>query len=228
MYFIIDGILIGIMVLIVVFGIRKGFTGHFIFNILRTVLAFACGAGAAVGAYFLMESFGWLDFMKDGVISFFGNITNTFGGAITQDSEVVGMIFKIIAFLPFGILALVLGYIIGYYLLGLIMKFITVPLAKLRKYTAWRVIDNILGTVVNFAILGAVVLAVFGAVHALNQNGKQNAVLGEDTPAEFANHSIEVVLTTMHENISAAPLGGLIYEYNPLNGMFAEMFGSAN
>ena len=218
MFFIIDAILVILTICVFLFGVKKGFSGNWIFNILRTLLAFGGGVGAAVGLYFLMDGLGWLTVMSDGVVSFFGNIKVDL--ALTQQAFIE--VCRILAFIPFAILFAVLGYVLAYWLLGLLLKVLSVPLNKLRQFTVWRVIDNILGCAFNLAILGGVTLAIFGVIHGLNATDSYKYVLGKESNAKI-NHSIEVVLDGMHENISAGVISGLLYEYNPLNEMFSDL-----
>ncbi|MBO4262977.1 MAG: hypothetical protein J5903_04260 [Clostridia bacterium] len=222
MFFLIDGVLIALLICVFWFGIKKGITGNWVFSIIKTVIALAGGGGAAAGMYFLMNGFGWLDVLSDGVVGFFGNITNNVDGLLTQANFV--MVCKIIAFIPFAIFAFILGYVLVFWLVGLLFKVIHTPFEKLRQWRLWRFFDNLLGSIFNLAILGGVVLAIFGAIHGINQGEKYKNVLGNAKVVQPFNESIEIVLNGMHENLSAGPLCGLIYEYNPLNDMFASMF----
>ena len=49
MFFLIDIVLFVLLGLAILFSIKKGFTGHFVFGIVKTVLSIAAGVGAAVG-----------------------------------------------------------------------------------------------------------------------------------------------------------------------------------
>ena len=44
--------------------------------------------------------------------------------------------------------------------------------------------------------------------------------------AETIDKFVTPKLNNWHENISASPIGSLIYEYNPLNGVFEEIVGN--
>lgn len=222
MYFVIDGILIALLICVFWFGIKKGLMGNWIFSIVRTILALGIGGGVAVGVYFLMNSLGFLSILSDGVVNFFGNVSNNVGDLLTQENFI--KICMIIAFVPFGVLGFILGYVFGYWLLGVIAKVLRYPIDKLREIRFWKVIDNILGSVLNLAVLGVVVLAVFGIIHGLNTGDTYKTLLGNAPIMEPFNHSVEVVLNGLHENLSAGPLCGFIYENNPLNSMFVGMF----
>ncbi len=220
MFFIIDAVLVILVLCVFWFGIKKGLSGNWVFNILRTLIAFGGAAGAAAGMYILMDKFGWLTVMSDGVVGFFGNIKVNLGEMLTQETFIT--VCRILAFITFAILFAILGYVLTYWLLGIIFKILSVPLNKLRQFVVWRVIDNVLGCLFNLAILGGVTLAIFGVVHGLNSTDTYKHVLGENGNKNV-NHSIEVILDGMHENISAGVISGLIYEHNPLNDTFKNL-----
>ncbi len=221
MYFIIDAILLVILFLVIFFGLKKGFTGNWIFNIIRTLIAFAGGAGAAVGVYFLMSRFGWLNVMSDSVKDFFGKAKTPIASFVNSDMAL--MVFKILAFLPFAALFMVVGYVLFYWLLGYVFKIFTVPLEKFRENKVWRIIDGVFGLLFNLAIFGGVTLAIFGVIYTLNATDVYTHVLGKNVMPNV-NHSIEIILNSMHENLSAGVISGFLYNNNPLNGMLKGMF----
>ena len=49
MFFIIDAIIIVMILLVFWFGIKRGLSGNWIFNILRTLISFGGAAGALLG-----------------------------------------------------------------------------------------------------------------------------------------------------------------------------------
>ncbi|MBQ7642317.1 MAG: hypothetical protein IJS67_00295 [Clostridia bacterium] len=218
MYFVIDAILIALFVCVFWSGIKKGLAGNWVFNILRTIIAIGGAIGLAVGVYFLMDAFGWLSAMAQGVVRFFGNVSNNAGDVWDQDALVA--VCKIIAFLPFALLTVILGYVGLYLLLGLVYE----PFKHLRKFGWWKFVDNLLGSILNFAVYAGVVCAVFGVIHGINSGDAYKKVLGEANMTTPVNRSIEVALNGMHENLSAGPICGLVYEYNPLNGVFSSIF----
>jgi len=99
MYFLVDAIFIVLLIFLIWVSIKFGFTRNFVFGIIRTIIGIAGAIGACVGVYLLMENFGWLDFMADGVANFFG---------MGADLRIVA---KIVAYLPFAVLFLIVGYI---------------------------------------------------------------------------------------------------------------------
>jgi len=237
MYFLIDAIIIALTILLVVISIKFGFTRNFVFGILRTIIGIAGALGACVGVYLLMDKFGWLDYMADGVVGFFGNISNP--SQLLNDTT-FRVIAKVISYLPFAILFLIVGYILLHKLINWLVKLIFLPFFVARKKVGLvRFIDNALGLILNLGLFFGVIFASFGLVHAIN-----TAEYSDGTPVyenvsrimfadttnsvnKFAADTIDNLITptlnNWHENLTASPLGGLIYEYNPLNGMFDEM-----
>ena len=229
MFFLVDILLIAVLVCVIWASVKFGFTRNFVFGILRTVIALAGGAALCFGVYLLMDKFGWIDYLSDGVRKFFGEISTNLGSVLTDKNYRFAA--KIIAFLPFGILFCVLGYVITYYLIKLLVRSVFAPLLTCIKQFKWmKIIDNVLGLCFNLAIYLGVVACLFGGVHALNQNGRYKDVANKgdesNVPKEIVNNFCEPILNNLHEDFSAAVLGGLIYEYNPLNSTFEKLFNN--
>lgn len=229
MFFLVDILLIAVLVCVIWASVKFGFTRNFVFGILRTVIALAGGAALCFGVYLLMDKFGWIDYLSDGVRKFFGEISTNLGSVLTDKNYRFAA--KIIAFLPFGILFCVLGYVITYYLIKLLVRSVFAPLLTCIKQFKWmKIIDNVLGLCFNLAIYLGVVVCLFGGVHALNQNGRYKDVANKgdesNVPKEIVNNFCEPILNNLHEDFSAAVLGGLIYEYNPLNSTFEKLFNN--
>ncbi len=221
MFFIVDIVLFALLGLAILFSIKKGFTGHFVFGIVKTVLSIAAGIGAAVGLYFLFDKIGWIALMKDNVVAFFGNVGANIG---SWNQETFEKVCAVIGYLPFGIVVAVIVYVLFFLLIGLLYR---VTLGKCRiSWKPWKIIDNVLGFVLNIGLVAILVLFSFGVIHAFNEGEKYKAVAGTETPIlQPINRSVEGGITSLHENISAAPFGGFIYEHNPLNDMIAGWFG---
>ena len=224
MYFLVDAIFIVLLIFLIWVSIKFGFTRNFVFGIIRTVIGIAGAIGACVGVYLLMDNFGWLDFMADGVANFFG---------MGVDLRIVA---KIVAYLPFAVLFLIVGYIVLHKLINWLVKLIFLPFFYARKHVkAIKIIDNVLGLVLNLGLYFGIILASFGFIHGVNtvvdKDGTPvydsvGSIISpeEDGFAGFAADTVNKIVTPMfdnwHENLTAAPISGLIYEYNPLNGMF--------
>lgn len=229
MFYLVDILLIAVLVCVIWASVKFGFTRNFVFGILRTVIALAGGAALCFGVYLLMDKFGWIDYLSDGVRKFFGEVSTNLGSVLTDKNYRFAA--KIIAFLPFGILFCVLGYVITYYLIKLLVRSVFAPLLTCIKQFKWmKIIDNVLGLCFNLAIYLGVVACLFGGVHALNQNGRYKDVANKgdesSVPKEIVNNFCEPILNNLHEDFSAAVLGGLIYEYNPLNSTFEKLFNN--
>ena len=222
MFFLIDIVLFVLLGLAILFSIKKGFTGHFVFGFVKTILSIAAGIGAAVGLYFLFDKVGWLRLMGDNVASFFGNVGSNIGE--TWNQATYEKLCAIVGYIPLGIIVAIVVYVLVFLLIGLLYK---VTLGKCRiDWKPWKIIDNVLGFVLNIGLVCALVLFSFGAIHALNEGDRYKNVLeGDHKIYAPVNRSLEKTITSVHENISAAPFGGFIYEHNPLNDLIAGWFG---
>ncbi len=238
MFFIVDLVLILILVMVIVASVKFGFTRNFIFGILRTIIGMAGAVGAAAGVFLLMNYFGWIDYLADPVVKFFGNQT-WFNQANPNNIRIVA---QIVAYLPFGVLFLILGYMLLHWLVNLLMKVIFLPFFHAKKHvTAVKIIDNTLGLILNLGLYLGVVFAIFGFVHGINTVQDDSGdylyddvsivLFGDnedpDALTDFLANTVDNFTGPMfnkwHESLSASPIGSLIYEYNPLNGMFEEM-----
>lgn len=225
MYFLVDIFLLAILACVIWASVKFGFTRNFVFGTLRTLLAVAGGAGLCFGLYMLMRHFGWLAYMSDGVRNFFGEVSTNLGTILTD--EHYRFASEIIAFIPFGILSFIIGYVIAYFIVKWIVQAVFLPVVYSVKHVrAFKIIDNILGLCFNLAVYLGVVVALFGSVHALNEDGRYKDVTKSGESPTLANKLIneacEPVLDYLHEDFSASIVGGIIYEYNPLNGQFKE------
>lgn len=234
MFFLVDLVLLLILGFVIFASIKFGFTRNFIFGILRTVIGIAGGVGACVGVYMLMELFGWLNYLADPIVQFFGN-QSWFNAANPNNLRIVA---EIIAYIPFAVLFLILGYILVHWLINLLVKLVFAPVfAAKEKIPAVKIIDNVLGLILNLGIYLGVVFAAFGFIHAVNTveftpgdgvyDDVSVMIFGDEDPNalnDFVSNTIDNVTGPMfngwHESLSASPIGNIIYEYNPLNGMF--------
>ncbi len=225
MYFLVDIALIAIFAAVVVVSVKFGFSRNFVFGIVRFLLALAGGAGLAVGVFLLFDKLGWLDSMKLLVTRIFGD---TSALAYFLSDENVALIGKIVSFLPLGIILVIGGYIFAFWFFGFICKLIFKPLFDARKKGGKvKIIDNVLGFILNFALAAAVVLCVFASVHAFNEGDRYKNASGAEDPEhpsfgqQIVNDISEPVLSNLNESFTASPIGYLVYNYNPLNGLFS-------
>lgn len=226
MYFIVDGLIIALFILAVYTSIKRGFSGHFVFGILRTIIGIASGAGLVFGVYMLMKHFSWIEYMADGVVNFFGELSTGF-----IPNDLYRMVAGIIAFIPFAVLFFVVGYLIGVKLICGLIKLICYPIRLLRRNAlVFRIIDNVVGTILNLALFSVLVFGIMGFVYVFNydQNDVPQAEVstiamatpdeGEDPKilARTINNITTPMLGGLHETFTAAPIGHVLYEHNPL------------
>ncbi|MBR2337275.1 MAG: hypothetical protein IKA61_04970 [Clostridia bacterium] len=235
MYFLIDLVLLIMLVCVILASIKFGFSRNFVFGILRTIIGMAGGIGACVGVYFLMSKFGWLDYMADAVVNFFGNPA-WLNSANPNNLRIVA---SIVAYLPFAILFLILGYIILHKLVNLAIKGIFLPFFVARKKVTFvRALDVSLGLLFNLVLFFGFILAVFGFVHGVNnaQDSSGDYLYDDvsivlfgsnedpDALTDFLADTVDGITGPMfnkwHESLTASPIGSVLYEYNPLNGIF--------
>lgn len=251
MYFVVDGLLIGLFVIVLYTSIRRGLSGHFVFGILRTLIGIAAGGATVFGVYMLMTHFSWLDYMADGVVKFFGEIRFSLGGILTSDAY--RLVCGIIAFLPFALIFFIVGYLIGTKLICGLIILIFYPLRKLRSNSKiFRFLDNILGIAINLALYAVVVLGVFAGVYVFNyekkdvtaEDGSKKieyvlrddvsdlSIVKDDKIASRTVHNLTApMLNGLNESFIAAPLGSYLYENNPIflinNGYVYDMIYNA-
>ena len=118
MFFLIDIVLFVLLGLAILFSIKKGFTGHFVFGFVKTILSIAAGIGAAVGLYFLFDKVGWLRLMGDNVASFFGNVGSNIGE--TWNQATYEKLCAIVGYIPLGIIVAIVVYVLVFLLIGLL------------------------------------------------------------------------------------------------------------
>ncbi len=236
MYFIIDLVLILILGCVIFASIKFGFSRNFVFGVLRTIIGMAGAVGACVGVFLLMDTFGWLDFMADSLTNLFGNPAWL---SVGTDTRVVA---RIITYLPFAVLFLILGYMLVYRLINLLVKGVFAPFFVARKKIKLvKAVDITLGLLFNLGLYLGFVFAVFGFIHGVNSvqdasgdylyDDMSVLFLGDTEKADaltvFAADTIDSITGPMfnkwHESLMASPTGYVLYEYNPLNGIFEDI-----
>lgn len=226
MYFIVDGLIIGIFLLAVWSSVKRGLSGHFVFGILRTIIGIAAGLATVFGVYTLMKYCSWIDYMADGVVNFFGQLTTGF-----IPNDLYRTVMGIVAFVPFGVLFFIVGYLIGVKLICGLIKLICYPIKLLRNNTkVFRIIDNVLGVILNMALYSVLVFGIMGFVYVFNYDDKNvpQAEVSKVYIAQTENgeepkivaRTIDNIATPLlgglHETFTAAPIGHVLYEHNPL------------
>lgn len=149
-----DIILISLQILLIVYSIKKGFSGS-LGGVIFAILAI----GLAGALAYLIYSSGFYDKLgwQSGLEQSFSGIDETFSGA---DND--GKIASILAMVVFVLIGFVICYIlvrILFFLLGKLVK-------KCRDLKGFAVVDSVLGVVVNVGIFAAIVLCLFAFFHA--------------------------------------------------------------
>ena len=173
--------------------------------------------------------------MADGVVNLFGNPA----WLIEANPNNLRIVARIIAFLPFALVFLILGYILLHRLINLLVKGVFLPFFAARKKSKLvRWVDIALGLLLNLGLYIGFVLVLFGFIHGFNtvqtsdgdyvyddvsiilfgQNEDPDALT--DFLAETVDNITGPKLNRWHESLNASPIGGFIYRHNPLNGLF--------
>lgn len=155
MYWLADVAIILLVLLMAIWGWKKGFSntaGGFFAVIIALAIA-------GVGAFLLVsnpfEKWGWIETLTESFYDMLGG-ENTLFEQIGMTCEQVS---KYLAQAVFGLGAFIVCYIISTLLMWLIRKFLN----YCRKFIAFKYLDSILGLVVDVA-LGAVVVVGFMCV----------------------------------------------------------------
>lgn len=149
-----DVILISLLILLILYSIKKGFSGS-LGGVIFAILAL----GLAGALAYLIYSVGFYDKLgwQSGLEQSFSGIDETFSGA---DND--GKIASILAMVVFVLIGFIVCYIlvrILFFLLGKLVK-------KCRDLKGFAVVDSVLGVVVNVGIFVAIILCLFAFFHA--------------------------------------------------------------
>lgn len=194
MYWLIDLAVILLIVLAVVRGVKKGF-----FNGSFTLIGFfiMLALSVALTAVFVLL------FYKLGAID---QLTFVFAKALGETGPFLGKIGVTTANVAYyislaivAIICFIVSYIIVIKLCGLLRR----GMESCRDHSrAFRIIDSTIGVVVNLALVGVLLVGVFGFFHAFNTTD---------------------MFTSVDEALRACPISGLLYNHNPVNSLFADM-----
>ncbi len=160
------------------------------------------------------------------MVNFFGQLTTGF-----IPNDLYRMVMGIVAFIPFGVLFFIVGYLIGVKLICGLIKLIFYPIKLLRNNAkVFRIIDNVLGVILNMALYSVLVFGIMGFVYVFNYDDKNvpqaevskvyiaQTENGEDPKivARTIDNIATPLLGGLHETFTAAPIGHVLYEHNPL------------
>lgn len=193
MYILLDLAILLLLFVGVFRGIKKGFFNTS-YGLIGSLLVIVFGAAFAGVLTVLVLKLGLIADLQYGFINLIGE-TNGLFESLKITSEQVAY------WLAIGIVFIVC-FIISYVIMLYLNKGFLRLMEEARENVVFRVIDSFVGLVVNVALVGGLVLGVFGLVHGFNAHN---------------------LLTSFDEVIRACPLSGLIYEVNPLNSVFENL-----
>lgn len=180
-------------------GIKKGFINTF-FTLVTALLWIALAAGISFALmYFVYRPLGW---MRDISVVFSGAGEGLSGILELVPIEVEDF-NKYLAYVVVGVIQFVPLYVFTLWVGKKWAQFIDFARAKALWF---KIIDSVLGGVVNFAIFAVLVLGFFWVAGVLNGSG---------------------LFSYTNQVLKSAPLMHLVYDNNPLymiaeNGAYAE------
>lgn len=199
MYFVADVFVIAFLCFMLYRGIKKGFINTF-FTLVTALLWIALAAGISFALmYFVYRPLGW---MRDISVAFSGAGEGLSGILELVPIEVEDF-NKYLAYVVVGIIQFVPLYVFTLWVGKKWAQFIDFARAKALWF---KIIDSVLGGVVNFAIFAVLVLGFFWVAGVLNGSG---------------------LFSYTNQVLKSAPLMHLVYDNNPLymiaeNGAYAE------
>ncbi len=151
MYWIVDVIFVLLLILMLIIGIKKGFSGT-VGSLLGAILSIGIGLGGAfLLVWFPFKKWGWVDTLGDSLYRMLGLDSFSFGAAVGN----------YIAMAILGLITFVICYIIGILLIKLISRFID----WCRNWIVVKIVDGFLGCVVTLSLAVGVIGIIMGVVH---------------------------------------------------------------
>lgn len=196
MYWILDVIVILLTLIAIICGYKRGIVDMFA-TLVSVILLFALAIVGGAGFLLLFYKLNVVDNFAYAWISVLGE-TNSLFSLLNMSSFDVCQIISALCFLIIG---LIISAVIFIYLGKLLRSLYD----KIPHGGVFGVISGVLGSIVYLAILFVVLLAAFGAIHALSDKGN-----------EF--------FMRLDEFLRSCTLSGWLYDINPFNGLFADLF----
>lgn len=150
-----DIIIVTLFVLLLVYSIKKGFSGSMggvIFALL------AIGIAGALG--YLIYACGFYD-----KIGWQAGLEESFGRMIGEKNAIIKDPQTIAKYIAMAIFILI-GFIISYALIRVLFFLLGKPVKKCRDLKGFAVFDSVLGVLVNVGIYCAIILCTFAFIHA--------------------------------------------------------------
>ncbi len=196
MYWILDVIVILLTLIAIICGYKRGIV-DMLATLISVILLFALAIVGGAGFLLLFYKLNVVDNFAYAWISILGE-TNSLFSLLNMSSFDVCQIISALCFLIIG---LIISAVIFVYLGKLLRSLYD----KIPHVGVFGVISGVLGAIVYLAIVFGVLLAVFGVIHALNDKGN-----------EF--------FMRLDEFLRSCTLSGWLYDINPFNGLFADLF----
>ena len=175
-----------------------GLKAGFTKSTLDVVLVIACVAGAGLLAYLLATLFAKIGWVGE----MQSVILRLFGSSKVAGVEtILEIVCYYIAFSFFVLLSFIVCYIV----LGLIRRLIIALIKKLNGLAFFGVLDKVLGFTVNLAVTAGIVLSLMALFYALAKSGKY--AYGDEV-------------------LRASEVLSAVHKINPLNSIFANIFGA--
>ena len=193
MYILIDILVIAFVLGFIIYGAKRGFFE----STINVVLVIACIGGAGLLSVLTVSSlfvkWGWLNETIDWVMGLLG---------YSKIAGVDAVMVLVATYLAYGIL-IILCFAIYNIILQLLRKLILKISKKCRRCKLIGFFDNFLGALVNAAITIGLVLAVMA----------------------FFNTFLEgqILFKGINEALLATDVLSYVYEFNPLNEIFASL-----
>lgn len=147
-----------LLVLMVIVGIKKGFFGS-AFGIITTLISLGGGVGIAwLFCEYAVPEFGWMDGLTDSFAALLGGDNSLFEMMNLTAQDLGG-------YIAYGCIFL-LAFIVGYIIVRLLMFLLVKLLWLCRHSLTFKLIDSTVGVIVDVAIVGVILLLVFGFFHA--------------------------------------------------------------
>lgn len=190
MYIILDIAIVFLIAIAIISGIKKGFIG-LCFDVLGYFLFLGLSGVVAMGLLVLAYRLGAVDSLAIVFYRLIGSTNSLF--------EIIGTTSQAVSFYISSAIVFIICFVICYIAIMFLFRYVADALVKLRDDGIIRTIDNVLGVVVNLAVVIGLVCIVFAFSYSFNSQS---------------------ILRDFNEAIRACPISGFIYEINPLKGMF--------
>ncbi|MBR3804855.1 MAG: CvpA family protein [Clostridia bacterium] len=187
-----------IAIAFVLFFTLYGLKAGFTKSTLDVVLVLGCVAGAGLLAYFCAVWFTKIGWTNE----FQSVILRLFGNSKISGAQPI--IEKVCYWIAFAFFVLI-SFIVCYIVLSLLRKLLVSLIKKFNGLAVFGVLDKVLGVTVNLAVTAGIVLCLMALFFALAKSGKY--AYGDEV-------------------LRASEVLSHVHKINPLNSIFAGIFGA--